>query len=165
MNLLQYHLAQCNISKLRDDLDHPSMIEFETFLEPVNQWADRSDGFIWRLKNIDGLASSRLKPVYREPRTIVNLSVWKDIESLSEFTFGTIHTYFLKNRNKWMDKIEQVQFVMWWVKEGHLPTIDEAKSKLAELEQIGPTHRAFNWQQKFNSPSSQPHSMQGKIKV
>jgi hypothetical protein len=144
-----FQLAQCNISKLKSELGHISMIEFTSFLEPVNIFADNSKGFVWRLKDPEGLASSRMDEVFEDPMMIINISVWKDIESLNAFTFGTVHNYFLKNRTKWMDKVEKVQFVMWWIKEGHIPTIEEAKSKLRLLEESGPTLGAFNWQHKF----------------
>ncbi len=153
MSTLRYQLAQCHVSKLKGQLNDQAMREFFTFLEPVYQAADRADGFVWRLKDSEVAPSEGHSPD-KDHSTIIDISIWRDIESLSEFTYGDVHNYFSKNRNKWMDKVEQVRFVMWWIPELHIPTIDEAKSKLHELELFGPTHRAFNWQQKFNPPVS-----------
>jgi len=147
MNL---YLAQCNISRLKESLDHISMKEFADFLEPVNLLADSSEGFIWRLKGEYGQASSNLQPVFEDEKMIINITVWKDVQSLKKFTFNTVHQYFLKNRDKWMSKVEQIQFAMWWVPAHHTPGVEEAKQKLRLIEDIGSTPDAFTWKQQFD---------------
>lgn len=36
---------------------------------------------------------------------------------------------------------------LWWVPAGHIPTIEEAKERIAHLETHGPTQFAFTFQQ------------------
>ena len=151
MNSVQFQLAQFNISKLKESLDHPSMKEFTDFLEPVNLLADSHDGFIWRLKGEYGQASSNLVSVYDEKRMIINLTVWKDVNALKNFTFNTVHQYFMKNRQRWMEKVESQQFVMWWVPWGYIPSVEEGKQKLETLEKLGPTPDAFTWKDQFDT--------------
>ena len=148
-------LAQCNISRLKFSLEHPDMREFYEFLEPVNQLADKQDGFIWRLKSDYGEASSNLAPVFNDPFMIINISVWKDVISLHNFTFNTVHQYFLKNRSKWLSKVEGVQFVMWWIDNLQMPTIEEAMEKLKLLETYGASAHAFDWKNQFDKAGIQ----------
>ena len=147
---MNFNIAQCNISRLREPLDHGSMKEFTDFLEPVNLLADSSEGFVWRLKGEYGQASSNLKPVFDDEKMIINISVWKDVASLKNFTFNTVHQYFLKNRDRWMDKLAGTQFAMWWIPQHQVPTIEEAKEKLKLIEEIGSSSEAFTWKQQFD---------------
>jgi hypothetical protein len=38
---------------------------------------------------------------------------------------------------------------LWWVPAGHVPSTDEAKKRLAHLEEHGPTHFAFTFRVTF----------------
>ena len=42
--------------------------------------------------------------------------------------------------------------VLWWVPAGHLPTVEEAKERLATLEANGPTAEAFTFRHPFPAP-------------
>ena len=53
-----YHLAQCNIARLRAPLDSPALVDFVAALEPVNALADRAPGFVWRLQTEEGDATA-----------------------------------------------------------------------------------------------------------
>jgi len=37
-------------------------------------------------------------------------------------------------------------FVMWWIPVGHVPTMTEAKERLAHLAANGPSGYAFSWE-------------------
>ena len=54
----QMHLAQLNIAKAKYPLDAPEIKEFMDNLVPVNKLAEQSDGFIWRLEDESGDATS-----------------------------------------------------------------------------------------------------------
>jgi len=43
--------------------------------------------------------------------------------------------------------------VLWWVPQGHHPTIKEAKTKLTQLREHGPGSEAFTFKQSFDAPS------------
>ncbi|WP_420582428.1 DUF3291 domain-containing protein [Reichenbachiella sp.] len=143
MKQTTYNLAQLNITKLKADLDDPIMKEFKDFLAPVNQLAEESSGFVWRLKDETGETAINAETPFEDPMVFVNMSVWKDNEALKAYTYNTVHSYFLKNRKKWSDKMDSHQVVLWWVEQGHIPTLDEAKRKLDQLEKQGSTPSAF----------------------
>ena len=45
------HLAQINIARMLAPMEDPLMREFVDNLDRINELADRSPGFIWRLKD------------------------------------------------------------------------------------------------------------------
>ena len=146
-----HYLAQINISHMKAPLDAPMMKEFTDFLNPVNKLGEESPGFVWRLKDETSGASSSYMQTPFDDAFIVNMTVWEDIASLSNFVFGTVHSYFLKNRSKWFEKAKQIQVVMWWIPVGHIPTLEEAKEKMDYIQLHGPTPAAFNYKKLFDA--------------
>jgi Domain of unknown function (DUF3291) len=146
-----FHVAELNIARLKAPLDSPSMKEFVDFLDPVNRFAEQSPGFIWRLTAPNGMPSSYLPPAYEDEMIATNLTVWKDIESLRNFMYQTVHVYFLRNRKKWFDQATGHQVVLWWIQEDHIPTLNEAKEKMQLLESDGPSPKAFTLRSAFDS--------------
>ena len=135
------HLAQLNIGRFRYPTDDPRMAGFMDNLERVNAIADRSEGFVWRLQDESGNATNlRIGDDYA-----VNLSVWENVEALEQFVFKTIHVQFYKKREAWFDAMETPHMVMWWIEEGHVPTLDEALDRLEHLQADGPSEYAFGW--------------------
>ena len=74
-----------------------------------------------------------------------NMSVWDSVQSLETFAFGTLHKKFYERRAEWFEVMDQMHFVMWWVPEGHEPTMDEALERLKHLEAHGDSDQAFGW--------------------
>ena len=70
---MQYHLAQINIARLIAPLDDPKIAGFVAQLDPINALADRSAGFVWRLKSESGNATDIAYS--DDPFIIVNMSV------------------------------------------------------------------------------------------
>lgn len=140
----QMHLVQFNITKLKADLENPIMKEFRDFLAPVNELAESSPGFVWRLKDDTGDAAIDIDTPFDDPMIFVNMSVWEDFETLRNYTYNTVHSYFLKNRAKWSDKMDGHQVVLWWKPEGQYPSLAEAKLKLELLQNNGPSTEAFD---------------------
>jgi len=94
---MKYQLAQINVARMIGvNIDDPIMKEFVDNLNRVNELAENSPGFIWRLKD-DSNNASNFNPFIDE-QVIINISVWKDIESLENFTYKTFHTDFLKKK-------------------------------------------------------------------
>ena len=137
------HLAQLNIAKAKAPLDDPLMQEFMDNLDPINAIAESSSGFIWRLKDESGDATSI--QVFDDPSLIVNMSVWESIESLKDFMFKTHHLDFLKRKNEWFEKIAEANHVLWWVPAGHEPNVIEAKERLLHLREQGESDHAFTF--------------------
>ncbi len=134
---MKYHLAQANIARFKASLDNPKMKEFVDFLEPVNRFAEESKGFVWRLKDDDGRSASYIESPFKDEMMAINISVWEDLESFKDFVYGSVHSYFLRNKKKWFDVDGTSQFVMWWLPEGEFPTLQVTKQKLEELERNG----------------------------
>ena len=138
------HLAQLNIGRFRYPTDDPRMADFMNNLDLVNALAERSQGFVWRLKDDSGNATN-FRP-FPDPQMAVNLSVWESTEALERFVYQTVHKRFYGRREEWFGKHEGPHAVMWWIAAGHLPTLDEAKERLEYLTANGPSDRAFGWE-------------------
>jgi hypothetical protein len=147
-----YHLAQLNIARAKAPLDGPELAEFRARLDPINALADRSPGFVWRLQTDEGDATAIR--AFDDGRLIVNMSVWQSLESLWRYVYDSEHLETMRRRREWFTRIEGVHMVLWWIEAGRLPSIDEAKLRLAELEAHGPTPRAFTFKRHFSSPPS-----------
>ena len=143
----QVHLAQINIGRLKAPLDDPSMFGFVSKLDEINALADRTPGFVWRLQTEEGNATS-LRP-FDDDRIALNMSVWESLEALRRYVYDGAHAEVLRQRRDWFEKFDRVYLALWWVPAGHIPSIDEAKIRLASLEKNGPTPFAFTFKTTF----------------
>jgi len=142
------HLAQLNIAKAKYSLDAPEIKEFIDNLDPINQLAESSDGFVWRLKDESGDATNI--QAFDDPNIIVNMSVWDSVDALKNFMFRTHHRDFLRRKKEWFHNIPEDSYVLWWVPVGHIPSIDEAIEKLEYLRKNGDTPQAFSFKSNFS---------------
>ncbi len=101
MNEMQ-HLAQLNIGRFRYPTDDPRMADFMNNLDLVNGLAERTQGFVWRLKDESDNATN-FRP-FPDPTMAVNLSVWESVEALERFVWQTVHKRFYGRRPEWFDK-------------------------------------------------------------
>lgn len=141
------HLAQLNVAHLRAPIDDPLVAEFVANLEPVNALAEASPGFVWRLQDDAGDATS-IK-AFDDDLIIVNLTVWTSIEALADFVYRTGHAELLRRRREWFDAATEPQVCLWWLPEGTLPTIEDAVARLEHLRTQGPTATAFTFRARF----------------
>jgi Domain of unknown function (DUF3291) len=146
-----YHLAQLNIGIARGPIDSPIMAEFVAALDPINRLADQSPGFVWRLQTEEGNATAVAWP--GEENVIINMSVWESIDSLSNFVYRSVHTDVMRQRRKWFEAMN-LYMVLWWIKRGHVPTVDEAHERLRHLGEHGPTAFAFTFRRPFPAPDA-----------
>ena len=137
------HLAQFNIARIKYPLDDPRMREFVENVERVNGLADKMQGFVWRLKDESGHAMNMT--VYGDPTILPNLALWESAEALGRFVFKTVHGRFFDRRTEWFEQPEPT-LVMWWVPEGHRPSLAEAVERLDHLKTHGPSEYAFGWE-------------------
>ncbi len=124
------HVAQINIARMMAPLESAEMLEFREFIAPVNVLAEAQPGFVWRLKDDEGAGATAVEHPFGDDMVIVNMSVWTDVASLRHFVYDTAHGYFLKSQRKWFERMRQPYVALWWVEEGHVPTLAEAKAKL-----------------------------------
>jgi hypothetical protein len=137
------HLAELNIGRFKHPVEDPRMAEFMENLDRVNVIAERSDGFVWRLKDESNNATG-IRP-FADPNMAVNMSVWRDAASFEHYVWNTIHKQFYRRRAEWFSLMDKQHFVMWWVDEGHEPTLEEARDRLEHLNTHGDSDFAFGW--------------------
>lgn len=142
-----YHLAEFNIGTLRYDWDDPRVADFADNIDRVNSIAARSPGFVWRLSDEDMEAAQQdaAGVLGGNPRTASTLSIWRDVASLEQFVWNTVHKQFYDRKAEWYDPDQGLRLVMWWVPQGHHPTIVEAKQRLDHLAAHGDSDTAFGW--------------------
>jgi len=147
---IKYHLAQINIANAKADKTSDVMRGFVERLDEIHQLADDALGFIWRLETEDGDDAS--VSVFNDPLLLINITVWKDIDSLRHFVYKTTHKELIRDRGEWFDNMPKMHQALWWIPEGHIPTLQEAKDKLDLIRRDGPTNSAFSFAKKFEAP-------------
>jgi hypothetical protein len=148
VNQPQYHLAQINIGRTLGTMDSAIMAEFKANLDPINALAERTPGFVWRLKSDDGNDATSIH-VYEDDYLLINMSVWESVEALRGYTYNSAHTDFVRRRAQWFEKLKEQIFALWWIPAGHIPTPQEGKEKLQYLREHGATPLVFTFTQRF----------------
>jgi hypothetical protein len=147
-----YEIAQLNMGIIKGPMDSPVMAEFAANLARINALAERSDGFVWRLQTEAGDATA-IRPFENE-NLLLNMSVWRDIESLTRYVYNSAHVEVMRRRRQWFERMAEAFLVLWWVPAGHRPSVAEAIAKLEILRARGPTADAFTFRQAFPPPDA-----------
>ncbi len=146
----RWHLAQINIGRLVAALGDPRVQPFFDTLDRVNALADASPGFIWRLQGDSGNAMEiSYSP---DPLLAVNMSVWRDADSLFEFVYRSAHTPVMARRRDYFQRFAGAYQALWWIEAGSVPTVSEGLSRLWLLERFGPCPQAFTFKAQFPAP-------------
>jgi hypothetical protein len=132
-----------NVARMKAPLQSDLMASFVARVDEINTIADRSPGFVWRLKSAAGGAA--LLAPYDDERILVNFSVWESLEALKDYAYRSAHAELYRRRHEWFEQFEGAYSVLWWVSAGHLPTIEDAKERLAYLQAHGPSTYAFGF--------------------
>ena len=154
MAVTVWHLAQLNVGKLRAPIDHPDSAGFADNLDPVNAQAEAAPGFVWRLQDESGNATSFARD--GDPLRILNLSVWESVETLKAFTYRGDYVDFMRRRLEWFGPRDAPHLVLWWIPADHEPTIEEAEDRLAFLVVNGASQEAFTFSTAFPPPGPHP---------
>ena len=136
-------LAQLNVARWAIDPESDLAQGFIGRLDEVNGLGERSDGFVWRLKDESG--NSMGYRLLDDPLLVINLSVWASIEQLKAFAYQGEHRDVFRQRHEWFEKSDRPTSVLWWVPDGHQPDLAEAGDKLIRLRDRGPTDEAFDF--------------------
>jgi heme-degrading monooxygenase HmoA len=149
-----YSLAQVNIARALAPLDDPIMADFVARLDEVNALADTSPGFIWRLQTSEGNATA--VKAYDDPLIIFNMSVWSSLNDFSSYVYAneSLHREVMKQRRRWFQRFDGPYTALWWIPQGHIPTVEEAKERLEYLRMHGETDYAFSIKKQFPSPDA-----------
>ena len=113
-------LAELNVGYATYPLDDPRMSGFMDNLDTINALAERSLGFVWRMKSDSGNATDISVP--GDAEIISNMSVWEDVASLGNYVFNTVHARFYERKEEWFQAMTSHHFVMWMVKDNHTLT-------------------------------------------
>lgn len=144
---MDVQIAQINIGRARGAVDGPLLAGFMALLDPVNELADNSPGFVWRMQTEDG-NNTALRP-YDDDRIIVNMSVWESVDALWQFVYDGFHLEVMRRRREWFERFSSSYLGLWWIPAGTIPTVDDAKLRLASLDAHGPTPYAFTFKERF----------------
>ncbi len=148
----RFELAELNIAQMTEPLDSPRMADFVANLDRINRVAESSPGFVWRLQTAEGDATA-LRPLGND--TLVNMSVWRDVASLRNYVYRSAHVEIMSRRKEWFERMRETYIVLWWVPQGHRPSVEEALAKLELLRSRGPTESAFTFRNAFPPPDEQ----------
>lgn len=143
---MPHHLAQINVALARDNLDAPSMSGFTSRLAEINQLAEASPGFIWRLEEYGDATSIQIS---ENPRLLVNMSVWESVEALRQFAYQSRHVELIRGRAQWFEPLGTMHQALWWVPMGHVPSLAEGLARLEHLRAQGPSDQAFTFGKVF----------------
>jgi len=141
-----YELAQFNLAHTKAPLGSAAMAEFEANLDRINALADAAPGFVWRLQTEAGNATA-LRPF--GDRTLVNVSVWRDLAALQDFVYRSAHVDIMRRRQEWFEPMREAYLVLWWIRSGDRPTVREAFDRLSLLRFKGPSAQAFTFRQPY----------------
>lgn len=147
MPSISHHLVHFNLAIAREPLDHPRMAVFVEQLEPVNQLARASRGFVWAP---EGDEAGNATAVFGNARALPNLSVWRSLEDLRRFVYEGLHARALNRRSDWFEAARDPAYVLWWTPIGHRPDLAEAKRRLEHLTLHGSTPDAFTFTEAFD---------------
>jgi hypothetical protein len=141
-------VAQLNVARLRAPMDDPIIQDFRDNLARINSLAEVSPGYVWRLQDESGDATS-IKP-FDDDLEIINLTVWESIDALADFTYRSGHVEFLRRRREFFEAPSGPSVCLWWIPEGTIPTVDDAIARLDYLRAHGPTPTAFTFRHRFD---------------
>lgn len=141
-------LAQFNIAEALDSRESEVMADFFNNIERINSLADNSEGFVWRYDDDEGEDQFSLE-AYDTLFILVNMSVWKDRDSLFNFVYNSDHLEIYKRKKEWFKKMPKMHMVLWYVEEGHIPSLSEGKERLEYLQKHGESEHAFSFKSKF----------------
>ncbi len=141
-------LAQLNIAEATAKMDSPIMADFVHNTDRINAIAEESDGFVWRLVGDDSDDSYSIN-AFDSDYILVNMSVWKDRESLFTFVYKSAHLEIFRRKKEWFKKMPKMHMVLWYVEDGHIPTVEEGKERLNHLQEQGESPYAFSFKSKY----------------
>ena len=119
-------------------------------LAAVNLEGEESPGFVWILKDETGTAVSF--NLFGDTNLLINLTVWEDLESMKQFIYNGLHQKVFRERRQWFEAMDKEHLALWWVPQGHIPSLEEAKEKMHDLWTGGPSPQVFSFKKLYPSP-------------
>jgi len=157
-------LAQMNYARLLAPMEEEQMKEFALAMDPINQLAKSTPGFVWSFDNDDDGQRDAVDLLRNDPLIQPQLSLWKDMKSLQHFVFKSGHAMYYKRKKEWFSPPtpETTPYsVCWWydlrstavlridnaesIRSFEPPNLKEAFERCHYLKVNGPTKHAFDF--------------------
>jgi hypothetical protein len=129
-------------------MEDPIMKSFVDKLDEINELAESSPGFVWRLKDDGGNATAI--PFDNDTRIIINMSVWENVDALQAFVYKGNHRDIMMRRKEWFEHLKQMISALWYVPLHSFPSVEDARFRLNYLRENGPTPFCFTFAQRFS---------------
>jgi hypothetical protein len=153
---LRGHLAQVNIATMRGHSADPIVAGLVARVAEMNALAERSKGFVWRLRAEDinekelQVFAPYLIP-FEPTRLFYNMSVWESVADLKQFVTKTAHADMLRDRHRWILHSDCATLALWCIPVGHRPAVAESAMRLRSVRKNGPTKYAFTFDVLFDA--------------
>lgn len=137
-------------------LDEGVMTGLVVRIDAMHRLAERSPGFVWRLRGPVPVEALRVFEDYFVPfepeRLFFNLSVWDSVDALRQFVFETAHADLVRGKRAWIDHFNRAHLALWWIPVGHVPTVSESAARLRAVHERGSTAEAFTLSEPHEHP-------------
>jgi len=90
----------------------------------------------------------------------VNMSVWASLETFADYAYKSAHREIMKQRRRWFERFDGPYMALWWVPQGHIPTVEEGKERLEYLRIHGESAYAFSLKKPFLPADAGSHEVQ-----
>ncbi|MGK0385706.1 MAG: hypothetical protein ACI849_000311 [Patiriisocius sp.] len=143
------HLAQLNLADAIADMESSIMADFVNNTDRINALASKSPGYMWSLEERQDSEKEDRLAVFGKESLLAKMTVWEDREHLFHFVYKTAHKDIMMRKKEWFAKMPTMHMVLWYVPEGHKPTISEGRDRLEHLRTHGESEYAFSFKSKF----------------
>jgi hypothetical protein len=142
-----HDLAELNLGVLKYDWDDPRVQGFLDGLDLVTGVAQPRAGFVWMMpeEDMDTAQNDPTGAMGGTPLSASTLRVWERVAVLEHFVRNAVHKQFYDPKGEWYNAGVDQRFAMWWVPQGHQPTLEEALARLEHLRDNGDSEHAFGW--------------------
>lgn len=168
--MADHHLAVFTHVELKAEVGEPVVQGFVDRLVPLFAISRDHEGFIaqswdyterqldlppWE-RDMGPWAPDDLPSFYEGPKrggcyAANQISVWRDLESLRDYTYRTDHVEALRKRREWVRESDAPAHVLWWIEAGEIPSQAEGCRRIEHLHEHGSTAWAFMANKPFNS--------------
>ncbi|MGG7564837.1 DUF3291 domain-containing protein [Rhodovulum sp. DZ06] len=138
------HVGQINIARLRAPQGDPQVQGFFDGVARMNALAERSAGFVWRLRD-ESADPYWPQMIAEDPLLTVTVSVWTSVEAVRAFAHKTVHRRFFDRRAEWFVPLGRPHLAMWPVAPGTRPGLAEGFARLDRIAAEGEGPEAFGW--------------------
>ncbi|WP_436374712.1 DUF3291 domain-containing protein [Cytobacillus sp. BC1816] len=142
--------AILTVGRLKHSEEHPASREFFEAGNEVMREAAKTGHLIKEFS--PNRAKFPEETIKGEGTPILTLTVWKNLQSLYQFTYSGLHRQALQDRNKWFGPLPERQpnYVVWWTDMLSDVSWKEAFKRYDYYIQHGPDSFAFDFRHAFD---------------